>query len=78
MLHILTADYLGDYSLLCTFSNGESKIVDLTPLLQYPAFSELNDKQKFQEFGVFNTVFWSNGADIAPEWLLHNGKNPTV
>lgn len=30
MSHILTADYLGKYSLLCTFSNGESKIVDLT------------------------------------------------
>lgn len=74
MLHVINADYLGNYTLLCTFNNGESREVDLSPLLKYPAFEELNDKQKFQEFGVLNTIFWSNGADIAPEWLLHHGK----
>ena len=74
MLHILNADYIGNYSLLCTFNNGERREVDLKPLLKYPAFEELIDEEKFQEFGVLNTVFWSNGADIAPEWLLQNGK----
>ena len=74
MLHILNADYIGNYTLLCTFDNGERREVDLKPLLKYPAFKELNDEEKFQEFGVLNTVFWSNGADIAPEWLLQNGK----
>ena len=74
MLHILNADYIGNYSLLCTFDNGERREVDLKPLLKYPAFEELNDEEKFQEFGVLNTVFWSNGADLAPEWLLQNGK----
>ena len=74
ILHILKADYIGNYTLLCTFDNGECKEVDLSPLLKFPAFEDLNDKEKFQEFGVLNTVFWSNGADIAPEWLFQNGK----
>ena len=73
MLHVINADYLGDYTLLCTFDNGENRKVDLKPLLEFPAFLELRDESKFQEFGVLNTVFWSNGADIAPEWLFQNG-----
>ena len=73
MLHVINADYLGNYTLLCTFNNGERRKVDLSPLLLYPAFEDLHDKEKFQEFGVLNTVFWSNGADIAPEWLLQHG-----
>ena len=74
MLHIINTDYIGNYTLLCTFNNGERREVDLTPLLKLPAFEELNDMEKFQEFGVLTTVFWSNGADIAPEWLLNHGK----
>lgn len=65
MLHVLDAEYIGDYTLHCTFDNGESREVDLTPLFKYPAFQELQDYEKFQEFGVLNTVFWSNGAYIA-------------
>ena len=41
MLKVTDVDYLGKYTLLCTFSTGEKKKVDLTPLLQYPAFEEL-------------------------------------
>lgn len=74
MLHVLSADYLGDYALLCTFDNGESRKVDLKPLLEFPAFHDLRDEAKFLEYGVFNTVFWSNGADIAPEWLFQHGQ----
>ncbi len=47
MLHVLSADYLGDYALLCTFDNGESRKVDLKPLLEFPAFHDLRDEAKF-------------------------------
>lgn len=75
MLHIISADYEGGYTLSCKFNNGETKKVDFTPLLKYPAFQELREKEKFLEFGVMNTVFWSTGADIAPEWIYANGKS---
>ena len=73
MLKVTDVEYLGDYILLCTFSTGEQKSVDLTPLLQYPAFEELKDKDMFIQFGLDGTIFWANGADIAPEYLYENG-----
>jgi len=64
---------MGDYTILCKFNNGETRKVDLTPLLEYPAYKELKDKNKFEQFGLDGTIFWTNGADIAPEYLLNNG-----
>lgn len=73
MLRVIDVEYLGDYVLLCSFNNGQQKRVDLTPLLQYPAFEELKDKSLFVQFGLDGTIFWANGADIAPEYLFENG-----
>ena len=47
--------------------------VDLSPLLSYPAFEELRDKEQFIQFGLEDTIFWKNGADIAPERLYELG-----
>lgn len=73
ILSVTDAEYKGGHTLLCTFSNGVRKIVDLTPLLKYPAFEELKDETEFMKFLVFGTVLWKNGADIAPEYLYENG-----
>lgn len=73
ILNITNIEYLGDYSLLCLFSNGKKKRVDLTPLLSYPAFEELKDKSKFIQFGLDGTIFWANGADVSPEYLFDHG-----
>lgn len=73
ILNVTDVTYMGNYSLLCTFNNGETKLVDLTPLLDYPAFEELKDKSKFEQFGLDGTIFWTNGADIAPEYLFDHG-----
>ena len=73
LLTITDVEYLGDYTLLCSFNNGERRKVDLTPLLAYPAFAELRDKGNFIQFGLDHTIFWANGADIAPEYLFEHG-----
>ena len=73
MLRVPDVEYMGGYNLLCTFSTGEKKTVDLTPLLKYPAFEELKDEKMFIQFGLDGTIFWANGADIAPEYLYENG-----
>ena len=83
LLTITDVEYLGDYTLLCTFSTGERRKEDLTPLLSYPAFEELRDKNEFFDkrsgkaeriqFGLDQTIFWKNGADIAPERLYEMG-----
>lgn len=73
MLRVTDVEYKGGYILLCTFSTGEKKTVDLTPLLKYPAFEELKDEKMFIQFGLDGIIFWANGADIAPEYLYENG-----
>ena len=65
ILLVESAEYMGKYTLLCTFNNGERRKVDLTPLLKYPAFEELKDESEFERYGVDVTVFWANGAEIA-------------
>ena len=57
LLTITDVEYLGDYSLLCSFNNGERRKVDLTPLLAYPAYADLRDKGNFIQFGLDHTIF---------------------
>ena len=73
LLTITDLEYVGNYSLLCSFNNGQRRKVDLTPLLAYPAFADLRDKGNFIQFGLDHTIFWANGADIAPEYLYEHG-----
>ena len=73
ILTVKDVEYVGDYTLICTFSDGVTKRVDLEPLLKFPAFQELRDKSRFIQFGLDQTIFWANGADIAPEYLYENG-----
>ena len=73
MLTVINVEYIGGHTLVCSFSDGKTKKVDLTPLLDYPAFEELRDEREFERFGVDQTIFWSNGADIAPEYLYEHG-----
>ena len=72
ILTVTDVEYMGEYTLMCTFSDGV--IVDLPPLLKYPAFEELADKEQFVQFGLQGIFFWKNGADIAPEYLYEHGK----
>lgn len=70
MLKVIDAEYIGGHTLLCHFNDGAQKKVDLTPLLSYPAFKYLRDEKLFIQYGLDGTaIFWSNGADIAPEYL---------
>lgn len=73
ILLVTSAEYVGNYTLLCTFNNGIKKKVNLSSLLKLPAYADLKDENEFLRYGVDGTVFWANGADIAPEYLFDNG-----
>lgn len=72
-IFVSEVENLGGYVLKCTFNNGVVKNVDMSPLFQYPAFKALKDESQFEQFGLDYTIFWANGADIAPEWLYDHG-----
>ena len=74
MLRVVDVDYIKDYELLVTFSDGSKKKVDLQPYLIGEVFGELLDKDKFIQYGLARvTIEWANGADLAPEFLYEIG-----
>lgn len=74
MLRVVDVDYVKDYELLVTFSDGIRKRVNLEPYLTGEVFGELLDKDKFIQYGLTRTTIeWANGADFAPEFLHEIG-----
>ena len=70
MLKVTDVDYVKDYELLLTFSDGTRKLCDLKPYRTGEVFGELLDRDKFIQYGLTGyTIEWANGADLAPEFL---------
>ena len=75
MLKVTEVDYVKDYELLLTFSDGTRKLCDLQPYLTGEVFGELLDRDKFIQYGLTGyTIEWANGADLAPEFLYDIGR----
>ena len=70
---------LDEYKLRVRFSTEEEKEIDISSLINEPAFKPLQDKNVFQSAYVdYGTVVWCNGTiDIAPEYLYDIG-NPVI
>jgi hypothetical protein len=61
---------LPDSQLLLAFENGERRVFDMKPYLTKGVFAELRDESLFRSVRIcFDTVEWSNGADLCPELL---------
>ena len=77
ILNVKKAVYLKDYVLKITFSNGETRIIDLESAIfndPLPLFVPLREKEFFQQFEIkFNTICWKNDFDLAPEFLYEIG-----
>ncbi len=74
MLRVKDVDYQGDYKLALTFSDGVHKVVDLEPHLKGEGFGSLRDKDQFIQYALTPvTIEWTNGADLAPEYLYEIG-----
>jgi hypothetical protein len=72
ILRIREARVCGPHSLRLTFSDGTTKRVDVSPLLDGPIFEPLRDPAYFSRMALdatCGTVVWPNGADFAPEAL---------
>ena len=76
MHFVKKAKYLGDYKLRLTFEKGTVKIIDLKRHLKGEIFKPLVDKEYFKKVRVnrdLETIVWSNGADISPDFLYKIG-----
>ena len=58
-----------------TFKNGEIKVFDVTPYLDYPIYRELKDEVFFRKVHVLNgTAAWDAYIDFDPDTLYQEGK----
>ena len=77
IMHVKEAKYLHDYVVWVRFSDGAEGEVDLAGQLEGEVFGPLRDLKAFASFRVdpeLQTIVWSNGADLAPEFLYENMK----
>jgi len=64
---------MDDFQLGLTFSNGERRRFNMKPYLSTGVFVQLKDPRVFSSVHVsFDTVAWSNGADLCPEVLYNH------
>lgn len=62
---------LENYHLQITFANGQLKIFDCNPYLQFPVFKQLKDLTFFKSAKIeFGTVVWNDKVDICPDTLF--------
>ena len=72
LLHIVSLQVALPFHLDLQFSDGDSRVVDVRPLLNGPAFQPLHDPDVFASARidpVAKTVCWPCGVDLAPEAL---------
>jgi len=73
--NVLEARYVSGFTLWVRFRDGRSGEIDLTHALNGPVFEPLHDVEYFKRFRVhpeWKTLYWPNGADIAPEFLYEH------
>jgi hypothetical protein len=63
---IKIAEAIEEYKLMINFVNGEEKIFDLKPYLNFPVFKPLQNRDEFENFEVIDgTIEWKCGADLS-------------
>ncbi len=76
---ITEANYVRDYTIHIRFSDGTEGDVDLGGELYGELFEPLKNTSVFRKFTIhpeFHTICWSNGADLAPEFLYEKVQIP--
>ena len=67
-----------DYLLQLTFENGEVRKFDVKPFMDNGIFKDLKDIATFNSVRLsFDTIEWSNEADLDPEILYQNSEPVT-
>jgi len=79
VIDVTSARILARYVVELTFETGETKVIDLEPLMQGPVFQPLlNDYALFRRLRVdreAGTVVWPNGADVSPCTLYRRSRD---
>jgi hypothetical protein len=81
-IYVTAVDYIADYNLVVTFTDGCVKTVDCSGLINKgPVYQPWQDVAYFKQFVLdpeAETLVWPNGADIAPSLLYAMGQLVTA
>lgn len=79
VVDVTAARVLARYVVELTFETGETRVIDLEPLLHGPIFQPLVDDyalfKRLQVDPEAGTVVWPNGADISPRTLYRRSRD---
>jgi len=77
VISIIKADYLGDYKIEISFSDGVQNTVDFSEFLlnvKNPMTRKFLDKQLFSKFTIeYGDIIWNDYEMCFPIWDLHEG-----
>ena len=60
-----------DFSLNIVLDDGEKRILDMKPYLDFGVFKKIRDFEKFKRARIsFDTVEWDDGVDLDPEFIF--------
>lgn len=79
ILRVGDAELVRDLVVWVRFNDGSEGEVDLSGELDGPVFEPLRDPKVFAGFKLdpdTHTLVWSNGADLAPEFLHEHARVP--
>ena len=78
VIEITKAEYVRDYSIRLSFSNGKKKTIDFKKFIESssnPMTLQFKDKKKFSAFKIeYGDLVWGNYDLCFPIWDLHQGK----
>ena len=64
-----------DYTITLTFTNGEVRVFDVKPYLNFGFFNELKDMSVFNSVKpVLGSIEWKDGQDFCPDTLYLDSK----
>jgi hypothetical protein len=78
LISIKSADYIGDFAIQISFSDGVNRIVDFKSFLEtsyHPSIRKYFDENKFKEFEIIDgNLNWNDYDLIFPIYDLYKGK----
>lgn len=78
LISITKAEYIQDYQIKFSFSDGIERVIDFGAFLQNarnPMTAKYLDKRLFGDFTIeYGDVIWNDYEMCFPVWDLHEGK----
>jgi len=78
VISIEKAEYIGDYKISFSFSDGIERVIDFDRFLKNaknPMTKKYLDKQLFEKYTIeYGDIIWNDYEMCFPIWDLHEGK----